>query len=611
MAGVDKSIEKLDVDNYATWSVKMKALLVSKGLWALVTEDKPKDEGADQKALAFIILCVRNHNLPTVAECETAREAWDTLAKIYKAKSNAMKLQLKRELNALKKLAAEPLTMYAGRAKNLRDQLKAAGSDIKDEDVALSLLAGLPSEYETIVTILEASDGKLDLDEMLSKLLPVEQRVKPEETNAYFSNGQGARDDRHFTRNEARECYYCHKKGHLKKDCRKKLRDEAASSQRTIDLFTVRPPKVEQKKRFMNNVAFSMRVPPSKTELNDWEEKSDTNKLRKRLEARQSEKRALTNEVSVEEKLVHKLQKQLEELKAQRNKLARDKVDLETKLGDHTATLSDSNGRCWSEIEPCWKTSNFIQSCGRRPSSQLDTSTTGHRGSREPRFRGSCSSRGSWTSPTDKDVLEEMRRDETENKSNLFKEELKSAKVAPAKEKERDARFILGIKKNPKRERDARLIRGIKKNLERSTEELKNVENERRAVEIAAAEIRGRAKAEKESLLADKRAADARADQYMKLAAHWEANLNNYKDEDTRREMDEAQEWKRRYVALEALPEKMLSNCIRPDIAQAVGVMSKFMTTATTVHWQAAEGVLSYVAETTDTGSRSVRATSA
>jgi hypothetical protein len=130
-----------------------------------------------------------------VAECETAREAWDTLAKIYKAKSNAMKLQLKRELNALKKDAAEPLTMYVGRAKNLRDQLKAAGSDIKDEEVALSLLAGLPSEYETIVTVLEASDGKLDLDNMLSKLLPVEQRVKPEETKAYFSNGQGARED--------------------------------------------------------------------------------------------------------------------------------------------------------------------------------------------------------------------------------------------------------------------------------------------------------------------------------------------------------------------------------------------------------------------------------
>jgi len=41
-----------------------------------------------------------------------------------------------------------------------------------------------------------------------------------------------------------------------------------------------------------------------------------------------------------------------------------------------------------------------------------------------------------------------------------------------------------------------------------------------------------------------------------------------------------------------------LSICTRPDIAQAVGVLSKYMASPTTVHWQVAKGLLRYVAST-------------
>jgi ribonuclease HI len=45
-----------------------------------------------------------------------------------------------------------------------------------------------------------------------------------------------------------------------------------------------------------------------------------------------------------------------------------------------------------------------------------------------------------------------------------------------------------------------------------------------------------------------------------------------------------------------------LSICTRPDIAQAVGVLSKYMARPTTAHWAAAKGVLRYVAGTKDYG---------
>jgi len=44
-------------------------------------------------------------------------------------------------------------------------------------EVVLSVLAGLHKEYETLITILEANDMELDLDEAQAKLLHVKQRL--------------------------------------------------------------------------------------------------------------------------------------------------------------------------------------------------------------------------------------------------------------------------------------------------------------------------------------------------------------------------------------------------------------------------------------------------
>ena len=49
------SLERLDVDNYSTWAVRMRFTLISKGLWEHVINDgKVTDTAGDQKALALI-----------------------------------------------------------------------------------------------------------------------------------------------------------------------------------------------------------------------------------------------------------------------------------------------------------------------------------------------------------------------------------------------------------------------------------------------------------------------------------------------------------------------------------------------------------------------------
>jgi hypothetical protein len=68
--------------------------------------------------------------------------------------------------------------MYVARAEDLYKNLTSAGSDMKPEDLAFVILAGLPDEYGTLVTILEATSEKMTAKDMLPLLLQTEARLK-------------------------------------------------------------------------------------------------------------------------------------------------------------------------------------------------------------------------------------------------------------------------------------------------------------------------------------------------------------------------------------------------------------------------------------------------
>jgi hypothetical protein len=206
----------LDVYNYSVWSLRMGAMLVMKDLWSAI-DGTSKDTGKDLKAKAAIMLNVKDHHLATLAECTSAKEAWEKLATLYKAKTNARRLQLRQEMNALKLEPSEPLSKYLSRAKGIYTDLKAAGDEkMTENEVAWSLLAGLPKEYETICTIIMADDSDLELDKVLAKLAAVEKRVAAEtNVTALYARGGGG------GKKSPPECWHCHETGHIKAHCPK------------------------------------------------------------------------------------------------------------------------------------------------------------------------------------------------------------------------------------------------------------------------------------------------------------------------------------------------------------------------------------------------------
>ena len=221
----------------------MKYYLIGKDLWDVVEHgaDSDEDRKKDRKALAAIGLRVKKHHLITVEQAETAQGLWNTFQSTYKAKSNANRIALRKQLNTLKKLPSEPITKYVDRARTIWSDLTATGTEMPETEVALLILTGLPKEYEIVATVLETSTEKLTVEAMVPHLLSVEQRSgNAQEAVSVYAARDSRRQQapfqhrstttpaqsRSYRKPSASKCFYCNRPGHIKADCRQRIRDE-------------------------------------------------------------------------------------------------------------------------------------------------------------------------------------------------------------------------------------------------------------------------------------------------------------------------------------------------------------------------------------------------
>jgi hypothetical protein len=235
------TIEKLDTNNYATWAIQMQAVLVTKGLDTALEADNV-DVAVSKKAKALILLSVQSHLLAALSELGTAKEVWQYLETQYKQQSTARRRQLKQQLNRLQKDASEPMSKFISRAKSLQQDLAAAGHAVTSEELIMAVLAGLPSEFDTIVTVIENEKPAPSLEAVAAKLLLEEQKRQPSSSSnsiskgataykAYQSADRNTRSTPKGTARSPRVCYNCGKPGHIAKDCRLPARGRLGNNQ--------------------------------------------------------------------------------------------------------------------------------------------------------------------------------------------------------------------------------------------------------------------------------------------------------------------------------------------------------------------------------------------
>ncbi|XP_009777772.1 uncharacterized protein [Nicotiana sylvestris] len=160
-------------EKYEFWSIKMKTLFKSQGVWELVeegfvdqassneeVEKLKKIKKKDAKALCFIQQAVHDTIFSRIAAATTSSQAWKILKKEFQgsAKVITVKLQTyRREFETLSMKSNESIQTYLSRVSSLVNQMKSYGEDISEEIVVAKVLRSLTPKFEHVVVAIEES----------------------------------------------------------------------------------------------------------------------------------------------------------------------------------------------------------------------------------------------------------------------------------------------------------------------------------------------------------------------------------------------------------------------------------------------------------------------
>lgn len=259
------NFEKLNNSNYSAWAFKMQMFLMKENCWESIETDclVMSDEMAakDKKAWNNIVLGVDDNQHIHVKGTKGGKEAWDKLKDFHIQTTLSARIRIMKRLFRIRLEDGVTMHEHIQCIFEKFNELNEIGYGL-DNGMAVSImLASLNSEYEPLITALEAWDeARLTIQAVRAKLIEEWQRKYQASRND--SNETALRVQRPIrerTFREERFCYGCNKKGHLQKDCRYRPRgsNEHASVARVA--FTARfnevEERVKQRKKLIPNRA--------------------------------------------------------------------------------------------------------------------------------------------------------------------------------------------------------------------------------------------------------------------------------------------------------------------------------------------------------------------
>ena len=157
-------IEKLEKNNYQPWKFRMRNYLIGKSLWGYVTGEEKEPQlpaqnvseqelkawkawnKKDKKVMFLILQNVSNSMVGHIHDLESAKDAWDALERLYSTNTRARKIQLKNELNNMKKDRSMAVNDYVLKIKEVSDLLGSIGAPTDDDDLVFAVLNGLKDD---------------------------------------------------------------------------------------------------------------------------------------------------------------------------------------------------------------------------------------------------------------------------------------------------------------------------------------------------------------------------------------------------------------------------------------------------------------------------------
>ncbi|KAL5829699.1 hypothetical protein ACOSQ3_019167 [Xanthoceras sorbifolium] len=99
-------------------------------------------EQQDQILLVWMLSSITQELLPEFVGCQTTCETWKSIEQLFSAQSKANVMQLKLQLQTLKK-AGLSMTEYLKKKKSIMDVLAFAGHPLTNDDKLMQILGGL------------------------------------------------------------------------------------------------------------------------------------------------------------------------------------------------------------------------------------------------------------------------------------------------------------------------------------------------------------------------------------------------------------------------------------------------------------------------------------
>ncbi|CAN6555675.1 unnamed protein product [Malus baccata var. baccata] len=201
-------------ENYEFWSIRMKTIFKSYGLWEFVEKGiessdskgadsdlkKKEKEGSsevaslteklmkDAKALGLIQGAVSDEIFPRISHEETSKGAWDILMQEFHGDKQVRSVTLqglRREFEYTRMRDDESISVYLTKLFDLINQMRSYGEELSRERIVQKLLISLPSAYDSICSVIEHSRDidVIEVQEVVASLKSFVQRLERHNEN--------------------------------------------------------------------------------------------------------------------------------------------------------------------------------------------------------------------------------------------------------------------------------------------------------------------------------------------------------------------------------------------------------------------------------------------
>lgn len=238
-----RSITKFNGSNFQTWKFQMKSLFIVNGLTSIVdgscertSSNQNEWDKYNAKAMVIISSTVESSQLEYLLTCETANNMWKRLSAIYEQKSESNKLLLMTKFHDYKMAQNDSIAQHVAKIENTARQLKDLGENVSDLTIMAKILGSLPSKFSAFVTAWDSVDAsKQTIDNLAQRLIKEEGRMNAtdEMSGALAAMSLKPNQERRKTTEKRMQqlkkeitCFYCQKRGHMARECRKKKREQ-------------------------------------------------------------------------------------------------------------------------------------------------------------------------------------------------------------------------------------------------------------------------------------------------------------------------------------------------------------------------------------------------